>query len=83
MNIEDLRKKAGPALKEVARMGVWDGVQLDEENGEPVVIAILRKLPIIQFLHKFKVIQTPELPERVQGIRCKVVFMTPLTKAGK
>ena len=80
MKYEELLKKAAPAVRQVARMGVWDGVSVDVENGEPVVLAILRKFPIVQFFHKVKLIKTPELPERIEGIRCKVIFQSPPTK---
>ncbi len=75
MTYEELKMKGGPVVKEVARMGIWDAVHLDKEDGEPVVIAVLRKLPLQKFLINLGLMKKPDLPERIQGIRCKLLIV--------
>lgn len=75
MTYEEMRKVAGPALKHIARMGIWDAVHLDKEDGEPVVIAVLKKLPIHKLLLDLGIMKKPNLPETIEGIRCKVLII--------
>lgn len=78
MTYEELRKIAAPALKKVANMGTWDAVHLDEEDGKPVIIAVLRRLPIHKFLLNVGIMKKPTLPEQVEGIRCRVAIFGPI-----
>ncbi len=75
MTYEEMRKIAGPAVKHVARMGIWDAVLLDKEDGKPVVIAVLKKLPLHKLLLDLGIMKKPNLPEMIEGIRCKVLIL--------
>lgn len=80
MTYEELKEKASPAVKEVARMGIWDAVHLDKEDGEPVVIAVLRERPLKKLLLNLGIMKKPNLPERIQGIRCKLLIVNAATR---
>lgn len=55
------------------KLGKWDSIHVAEENGEVVVFATIKKDPIKKFLLDVGLMKKPELPERIEGVRCKLV----------
>ena len=73
MTYEKLRAQASPAMREIIKMGPWETLHVDVQDGEPIIFAIIYKRPLQKFLLNVGLMKMPELPERVKGIRCKVL----------
>lgn len=80
MNYEDARLKAAPAIKEIVKLHKWDGIYVDIDDKEPIVIVEIVRPVLHLLLAKFKVIKLPEVPERIEGIRCKVIARPPVIR---
>ncbi len=77
MTYEDLREATRFAMREVARMGTWDGLCVDVHEGEPIIFAVIQRRPVHKFLLSVGIMKMPKLPERVGGIRCRVLVRLP------
>lgn len=80
MNYEELQCKTAAAVSQVSRMGEWDDVTVDYDGSEPVVYAVLRRSPVVQFLYKTGVLNPPKLPPRVRGVKCEIIVVNPKSR---